>query len=142
MTPLLISLVLTAALLHAVWNVMVKSSNQPEFSIGAYRLIGSLICIGLSALVPIPERESWLLLFISVIIHNLYYFCLARAYKSGDLSQVYPLFRGLAPVLVALGAVILAGEWLSAGNHSWHCCCQYRCNQSGIQDCDFGCNAP
>lgn len=115
MTPLLVGLVLTAALLHAVWNAMAKSGGQPEFSIGAYQLVGSVICIGLSTLVPIPARGSWPLIFTSVIIHNLYYFSLARAYRAGDLSQVYPLFRGLAPVLVAIGAVILADEWLSPG---------------------------
>ena len=115
MTTLLIGLVLAAALLHAVWNAMAKSGNQPEFSIGAYQLVGSVTCIGLSTLVPIPARESWPMILVSVIIHNFYYFSLARAYRSGDLSQVYPLFRGLAPVLVAFGAVILADEWLSAG---------------------------
>ncbi len=115
MTTLLVGLVLTAALLHAVWNAMAKSGGRPEFSIGAYQLVGSVICICLSTLVPIPARESWPLIFVSVIIHNLYYFSLARAYRAGDLSQVYPLFRGLAPVLVALGAMIFADEWLSPG---------------------------
>jgi len=115
MTTLLVGLVLTAALLHAVWNAMAKSGGRPEFSIGAYQLVGSVICIGLSTIVPFPARESWPLIFISVIIHNFYYFSLARAYRAGDLSQVYPLFRGLAPVLVALGAMIFADEWLSPG---------------------------
>lgn len=115
MTTLLIGLVLAAALLHAVWNAMAKSGNQPEFSIAAYQLVGSVICMGLATLVPIPARESWPMILASVIIHNFYYFSLARAYRSGDLSQVYPLFRGLAPVLVAAGAVILADEWLSVG---------------------------
>ncbi len=115
MTSLLVGLVLTAALLHAVWNAMAKSGGHPEYSIASYQLVGSVICIGLSTLVPIPARESWPLIFLSVIIHNLYYFSLAQAYRVGDLSQVYPLFRGLAPVLVAFGAVIFAGEWLSPG---------------------------
>ena len=115
MTSLLVGLVLTAALLHAVWNAMAKSGGQPEYSIAAYQLVGSVICIGLATLVPIPASESWSLIFLSVIIHNLYYFSLARAYRVGDLSQVYPLFRGLAPVLVAFGAVIFADEYLSPG---------------------------
>lgn len=115
MTSLLVGLVLTAALLHAVWNAMAKSGGHPEYSIASYQLVGSIICISLSTLVPIPARESWPLIFLSVIIHNLYYFSLAQAYRVGDLSQVYPLFRGLAPVLVAFGAVIFAGEWLSLG---------------------------
>ena len=115
MTSLLVGLVLTAALLHAVWNAMAKSGGHPEYSIASYQLVGSVICIGLSTLMPIPARESWPLIFLSVIIHNRYYFLLTQAYRVGDLSQVYPLFRGLAPVLVAFGAVIFAGEWLSPG---------------------------
>jgi len=115
MTSLLVGLVLTAALLHAVWNGMAKSGGHPEYSIAAYQLTGSVICIGLSTLIPIPARESWPIIFLSVIIHNLYFFSLARAYRAGDLSQVYPLFRGLAPVLVAFGAIIFADEWLSPG---------------------------
>ncbi len=53
------------------------------------------------------------MLIASVLIHNVYYFTLARAYRSGDLSQVYPLFRGMAPVLITLGAAVFAGEYLS-----------------------------
>ncbi|MCP3687692.1 MAG: EamA family transporter, partial [Gammaproteobacteria bacterium] len=52
----------------------------------------------------------------SVVVHNLYYFTLAMSYRTGDLSQMYPLFRGLAPVLVAAGAALFAQEWLSTGS--------------------------
>ena len=44
--------------------------------------------------------------------HVAYYFCLVNAYRFGDLSRVYPLARGLAPPLVAIGAALVAGEWL------------------------------
>ena len=108
-------LVLTAALLHAIWNAMVKSKGTPEFSIAAFQLVGALICLCLTPLLPIPDRQSWPMILASVLIHNVYYFSLARAYRTGDLSQVYPLFRGLAPVLVAAGAAGAADEWLSPG---------------------------
>ena len=55
------------------------------------------------------------MLLASVIIHTAYYVTLSRAYQTGDLSQVYPLFRGLAPVLVLVGALLLAGERLTTG---------------------------
>ena len=55
------------------------------------------------------------MLLASMLIHTLYYVTLSMSYRSGDLSQVYPLFRGLAPVLVVLGAALLAGEYLSFG---------------------------
>ncbi|TDJ22633.1 MAG: EamA family transporter, partial [Gammaproteobacteria bacterium] len=100
MTPLLIGLVLLAALLHASWNAMAKSGGTPEYSIASYQLIGAMVCLPFLFLVPIPLVESWPMILLSVIWHNFYYFTLARSYRAGDLSQMYPLFRGLAPVLV------------------------------------------
>jgi len=55
------------------------------------------------------------MLLASTLIHTVYYYTLSRSYRSGDLSQVYPLFRGLAPVLVVLGAALFAGEYLGSG---------------------------
>jgi drug/metabolite transporter (DMT)-like permease len=107
--------VLTAALLHAVWNAMMKSGGVPEFSIAAFQLVGGLICLAIMPFVPLPDRESWPMILASVIIHNVYYLTLAQAYRAGDLSQVYPLFRGLAPVMVAGAAALVAGERLSPG---------------------------
>jgi drug/metabolite transporter (DMT)-like permease len=115
MSPLLVSLVLAAALLHAIWNAMVKSGGRPEFTIASYQLVGSTVCLAIVPFIEPPAPESWPMLFASVVIHNFYYFSLARAYRAGDLSQVYPLFRGLAPVLVAGAAAVVAGEWLSTG---------------------------
>ncbi|MCP4485958.1 MAG: EamA family transporter [Gammaproteobacteria bacterium] len=116
MTPVLIGLVLLAALLHASWNAMAKSGGTPEYSIASYQLVGAVVCLPLVLLVPAPLPESWPMIFISVVVHNLYYFTLAMSYRTGDLSQMYPLFRGLAPVLVALGAALFAKEWLSTGS--------------------------
>ena len=115
MTPLVITLVLAAALLHAVWNAMMKSGGAPEYSIAAFQLVGGVICLALTPMVPLPDPASWPMIIASVIIHNAYYFTLAQAYRTGDLSQVYPIFRGLAPILVAVGAALAAGEWLSPG---------------------------
>ena len=116
MTPLLIGLVLLAALLHASWNAMAKSGGTPEYSIASYQLIGALICVPFLFFVPIPLIESWPMIVLSALLHNMYYYTLAKSYRAGDLSQMYPLFRGLAPVLVAIGAAFFAGEWLSIGS--------------------------
>ncbi|MCP4188548.1 MAG: EamA family transporter, partial [Gammaproteobacteria bacterium] len=116
MTPLVIGLVLLAALLHASWNAMAKSGGTPEYSIASYQLVGAVVCLPLVFFVPAPLPESWPMIIASVIWHNLYYFTLAMSYRTGDLSQMYPLFRGLAPVLVALGAALFAEEWLSPGS--------------------------
>jgi drug/metabolite transporter (DMT)-like permease len=112
MSPSVVMLVLTAALLHASWNAMVKSGGYPEFSIASYQLVGSLVCLGLIWFVPLPPKETWPFIIASTVIHNIYYLTLARCYRSGDLSLVYPLFRGLAPVLVVIGAALFAAERL------------------------------
>jgi len=114
-TPLIVALVLLAALLHASWNAMAKSGGSPQFSIASYRLISAICCLPLLFLFPIPLLESWPMLLASTFIHTLYYYTLSRSYRNGDLSQVYPLFRGLAPVLVVLGAALLADEYLTPG---------------------------
>ena len=94
---------------------MAKSGGSPQFSIASYRLISAICCLPLLFLFPIPLGESWPMLAASTFIHTLYYYTLSRSYRNGDLSQVYPLFRGLAPVLVVLGAALLADEYLSPG---------------------------
>ena len=94
---------------------MAKSSTNPLFNIAAYQLVSTAICVAALPFVPLPNPAAWPMIIGSTAIHTFYYFSLARAYKSGDLSQVYPLFRGLAPVLVALAAMPLAGEYLSVG---------------------------
>ena len=115
MTPFIVGLVLLAALLHAGWNAMAKSGGTPEFSIASYRLVNALWCLPLLFFFPLPLAASWPMLLASILIHTLYYYTLSKSYRSGDLSQVYPLFRGLAPVMVVLGAAWLASEYLAPG---------------------------
>ena len=115
MSPFIIGLVLLAAILHASWNAMAKSGGTPQFSIASYRLISAVCCLPLLFLFPLPLAASWPMLLASAIIHTAYYGTLSMSYRSGDLSQVYPLFRGLAPVLVVLGAALFANEYLPSG---------------------------
>lgn len=115
MSSFLIILVPTAAILHATWNALVKSGGVPEFTIAAYKVTSGFICAFLAFFVPPPAIESWPALATSVFVHTLYYYSLARAYRAGDLSFVYPLFRGMAPILVAVGAAVFADELLSPG---------------------------
>jgi drug/metabolite transporter (DMT)-like permease len=106
-------LVLLAAVLHASWNVLVK--------IGGDRLLVQTIVIGTGSLacalalpwVALPPLAAWPFVVASVVIHNVYFFFLLRAYAHGDLSQVYPIARGTSPLVVALAAIPLAGERLA-----------------------------
>lgn len=107
-----ILLILCAAFLHALWNAMVKGSGDHALTLGLVNL-GHFILGAVMVLVfAVPAAESWPFLIASTIIHFFYYGFLLLAYRHGDLSQVYPLARGVAPVLVALGSWGFAGETL------------------------------
>jgi len=94
---------------------MAKSGGAPQYSIASYRLISALCCLPLLFYFPLPLAASWPMILASTAIHTAYYVTLSKSYRSGDLSQVYPLFRGLAPVMVVLGAALFADELLAPG---------------------------
>ena len=111
-TQFAIGLILCAAVLHAVWNALVKGSADRVITLGLINLGGGLVGIVMVVLYLPPAREAWLFIAVSTLIHYFYYGFLLVAYRFGDLSQVYPIARGIAPVLVALGAQFFAGEVL------------------------------
>ena len=105
--------VLFGALLHASWNVLVKSSTDKALDTALIHLLGSLIALPLLLVVGLPGSASWPFILASVVIHIGYYIALAGAYKQGDMGLTYPLMRGVAPMLVALSAVMTVGESLT-----------------------------
>ena len=109
----IVAIVLIAALAHASWNALVKSDDDRLVTIGAINAVRFLLCIPLVLALPLPAGASWPYLVVSAILHVGYYAFLIAAYRFGGLSKVYPLARGLSPLMVAAGAFVLAGERLS-----------------------------
>lgn len=114
MDPIVLTLVLAAALLHATWNALVKSGGDPFVRLAVVNAVGGLCTLPLLFLVDLPAPASWPYLFGSVIVHHAYYLALAYGYRFGDLSHVYPIARGVAPPLVAFAAWAFAGEGLGS----------------------------
>jgi drug/metabolite transporter (DMT)-like permease len=108
-----LTLVLFAALLHAGWNALVKAVEDRTGVLAAVSAAHAVLGLGLIAISPAPAMASWPAIATSAALHYGYYILLFRAYRHGDLSQVYPISRGMAPALVALSAVILIGESLT-----------------------------
>lgn len=107
--------VLGAAALHALWNAVVKGGRDKGVAMAAV-VIGQGACgAALLPFVPAPAAESWGLLALSVALHVGYQVFLLQAYKRGDLTQVYPIARGSAPILVAAVSVGFLGVELSLG---------------------------
>lgn len=114
MTPLLLTLILCAALLHATWNALVKSGGDPLLRLAITNAAAGLFVLPLLPFVGLPAGASWPYLAGSVGVHLAYYGFLAASYRVGDLSFAYPVARGVAPPLVAIAAFAFAGERLSA----------------------------
>ncbi|MFF5402518.1 EamA family transporter [Streptomyces misionensis] len=105
--------VLTAAVLHAVWNSI--AHRIPDKLIG-FTLI-SLACTGCAAVLvccaPLPPAGAWPFLAASAALQVASQLFLLRAYELGEFGQMYPLARGVAPLLVAIASVTLLGGTLS-----------------------------
>ena len=113
MTALSLVLVLLSAVAHASWNLMLKRAGDPEVFAWVMLVVGSILLapVGLALLWynSMDFPGLWFLL-ASVVLHVFYFMLLARGYATGDLSLVYPVARGMGPMLVPVLAVILLGE--------------------------------
>ncbi|MCX7560754.1 DMT family transporter [Sulfitobacter sp. F26204] len=113
MAPSIIAIILAAAMLHAVWNAIVKTAADRTTTLGLVALGHTLPGVVMVILLPLPNIESFGYIALSTVIHFGYFYFLGRAYAHGDLGVVYPIARGIVPALVSLWASLLLGEVLA-----------------------------
>ncbi len=101
--------VIMAAALHAVWNAMAKGGRDKHLSVAAVVLGHTPIAAIILPFVPLPDPASWPFLIAGIVLHFGYQVFLLNSYRIGDLTQVYPIARGTAPLLVAAISVLLLG---------------------------------
>ena len=111
---LLYGLVVLSAIAHAAWNALVKSAGDRMLTMVALRATGMMFGLAALPFVDWPAPESWKWLAVTSVVMFAYYALLVRSYGAGDMSVVYPLARGLAPVLTTIAAFVAIGEALSA----------------------------
>ena len=104
--------VLAAALLHASWNVLLKSGEDKELETISIAVGSGLVGLVALPFVPAPAPASWPWLVGSALVHILYFVFLAGAYRWGELSYTYPVMRGGGPMIVALVGALALGEIL------------------------------
>jgi uncharacterized membrane protein len=107
------SIVLFAALMHAVWNAFVKADGDRLSVIKTMSLAQMVLSSSLLPFVSLPAIEAWPFLAASAVVNVGYMLFLAQAYRAGDLSHVYPLARGVAPLIVAGVSIAFLGERLN-----------------------------
>jgi drug/metabolite transporter (DMT)-like permease len=116
---LAIALVLVAAVLHAGWNVLLKTSGDTLWTAVRLQAIGTaiLLPIGIVAWLwngrPAVSPEAFGLAIASGVVEAVYFVCLSAAYRRGALSLVYPLARGSAPLLAVAVGLLVLGERLA-----------------------------
>lgn len=94
MTPLVVGVVLFAAVTHAGWNAIthrIKDELACLSLVGAGRTLCGAV---LACLAPLPAPAAWPYLIASVLIHIAYQVALMRSFRLGDFGQVYPIARG------------------------------------------------
>jgi drug/metabolite transporter (DMT)-like permease len=106
--------VLLAALLHASWNAMIKGGGDVLHDTAGIIVGAMLIALPFLFVVPVPTAAAWPFIIASVTVHLAYYWLMISAYRVGDLSLVYPLMRGVAPLITAVAGIAVLGEMPAA----------------------------
>jgi drug/metabolite transporter (DMT)-like permease len=102
--------ILLAAALHAGWNALVKTGLDRFSSILFLGIVQGGIALLLLPFFGLPGRAAWPWVLAGSALHSGYKLALIRAYGHGDLSQIYPLSRGTAPLIVAVAGALFLGE--------------------------------
>ena len=110
----LYTLVFLSAVAHASWNALVKNAGDRLLMMGAIRAVGLTYGLVMLPFVPWPSAVTVGWLTCATVAVFAYYGLLIQSYRIGDMSLVYPIARGSAPILLALIAFLTIDERLSS----------------------------
>jgi drug/metabolite transporter (DMT)-like permease len=105
--------VLAAAVTHAVWNAIAHGIKDQTLAFALIGMGGVAVSIPLVIVAVLPRSSSWPYLLASVAIHVFYNLLLMQCYRLGEFSQVYPLARGVSPLVVTILAAVFVHEHLA-----------------------------
>jgi drug/metabolite transporter (DMT)-like permease len=105
-------LALGSAVLHAAWNLFIKTSEERDLASWGQFLFGGLLALPVLVVIGPPPSDVWWLLGVSACVHAMYISALVQAYHHGDFSFAYPMARGGGAFLAALGGVAFLGDEL------------------------------
>ena len=119
MSPVVVLVVLTAAVTHAAWNAIAHGIRDQLLAFTLVGGGGALCALALLPFAALPHGPAWPYLTVSVAIHLAYQYLLMRSFRLGEFGQVYPVARGVAPLTVTVLAAVFVGErpdaWQAAG---------------------------
>ena len=109
-----LALALGAAALHAFWNLLLRGSRDTEAAAAVASVVGVLVLVPFAAVTWDVEGAAWPYIAASAVLELAYLALLAAAYRHFELSVVYPVARGFAPVWTLVLAVVVVGAAPSA----------------------------
>ncbi len=109
--------VLGGALLHAGWNVALKARADKGLETALLMAGGVPLALVLLPFLRPPSAASYPAIVLSIVLHVAYFFLLMKAYQTGEMAHLYPLMRGLPPLVLALlgmvwGETLAPGRWV------------------------------
>lgn len=110
MSLTIILLVLLAGLIHAVWNALAKGITSQSTSFALMNLGIAVVSWIALPFIGVPRTQAWPFVLASVACHIGYELFLMGSYERANFSRAYPIARGVAPLLVSLGGLVLASE--------------------------------
>jgi drug/metabolite transporter (DMT)-like permease len=110
-----LGLALIAALLHATWNVLLRGSRDVAAATTVVLVLSVILYAPVAALTWDVHAAARPYIAASTALETLYFFLLVAAYRRRELSVVYPIARGSAPVLVLVGSALVLGHGVTTG---------------------------
>ena len=112
-----IILLFFSASMHAMWNFLLKSSEEKYIAMGWQVILSGLFSTVLIFFTGLPPSSMWFFAVLSMILEAIYFILLCIAYSDHDFSLVYPIARGAAPALLVLWSAIFLREQLTVGGY-------------------------
>ena len=110
-----LALVLFGALLHATWNAIIKAGTDKSLDAAMVAAGGAVTALPFLPFLPLPASTAWPFIGASAILQFVYFQLVAAAYRAGDIGLVYPLMRGVAPLIIVSTSGFILKEALSGG---------------------------
>ena len=114
MSGVALALALGAAVLHALWNLLLARAPDPRAAAAAALAVALIAFAPVAVLAGTVHAAAWPAVAVSAALEAAYYLLLSAGYRRGELSAVYPVARGAAPVLVLLAGLAGVGGAVGA----------------------------
>lgn len=115
MPALAIFLLFISASLHALWNLLLKRSQEKYIAMGWQVILSGAFAFLILLFIGLPPRSMWIFALVSMALEAVYFILLSNAYTDNDFSLVYPIARGTAPAFLMAWSVLFLREELTTG---------------------------